>query len=250
VEEEGYRQFATLEEEHWWFRARRRLFLHLLDGLIPHHTRWRVLDVGCGAGNLLQRLDRYGLAVGLEPSAVLAPLARERTGLPVLRGSGLQLPLADASIDLACLFDTLEHIPKEAQALDEVRRVLRPGGLVFVSVPAYEFLWTNNDRVAHHCRRYTRSHLRRSLEAAKLEPVRLSYFNTFLFPGIVMVLLLQKLRERWIGPPRPDATNLTLAVPRPLAELLYRILAWERFWLARRDFPTGHSLLAVARRSA
>lgn len=248
MEEEGYRQFATLEEEHWWFRARRRLFLHLLDRLVPAGAQWRVLDLGCGAGNLLQRLGRYGLAVGLEPSAVLAPLARERTGLPVVRGSGLQLPLADASVDLACLFDTLEHIPEEAQALDEVRRVLRPGGLVFVSVPAYEFLWTNNDRVAHHCRRYTRGRLRRSLQAAKLEPVRLSYFNTLLFPGILAVLLLQKARERWIGLPRADATNLTLPVPGAFAEILFRILASERHWLARRSLPTGHSLLAVARR--
>ncbi len=248
MDEAGYQQFVELEEDHWWFRARRRIFLHLLDRLVPAGSRWRVLDLGCGAGNLLRRLGRYGQVVGIEPSRALAGLARERAAVPVLRGSALGIPLADASLDLVCLFDTLEHIEAEAEALREVRRIVRPEGLVFVSVPAYEFLWTNNDQVAHHRRRYTRRRLRRSLEGAGLEPVRLTYFNSLLFPAIVPALLLQQLRERWFGPSRPDATNLTVPMPRRLADALCAVLGAERFWLARFGFPAGHSLIAVARR--
>lgn len=247
MDERVYRQFAELDENHWWFRARRRIFLHVLDRVAPAGA-WRVLDVGCGAGNLLARLRRYGASFGVEPSRELAALAQERVPGRVARGSALGLPLADATFDLACLFDTLEHIPEEHEALCEVARVLRPGGLVFITVPAYEFLWTNNDHVAQHCRRYTAGRLERALRGADFEVLRTSYFNTLLFPVIVVALLFQKAKERWVGLSRPDETNLTRNMPPALAELLRAVMASERHWLGSRRFPVGHSLIALARR--
>lgn len=248
MDAQAYRQFAELDEIHWWFQARRQIFLHLLDRLVPTDAGWCVLDVGCGAGNLLARLGRYGHAVGLEPSSDLAALARERTGARVLLGSMLQMPLADGGVDLACLFDVLEHVPEEDEALREVHRVLRPGGLAFVSAPSYEFLWTNNDRVAQHCRRYTAGRLRRALEGAGLEVLRTTYFNTLLFPAILVALGVQKAKERFVGLSRPDETNLTRPVSSALARVLRAVMASERHWLGAHRLPLGHSLIGVARR--
>lgn len=248
----AYDQFAELDEDHWWFRARRTIFFHLLERLLPlpgHGRRpLEIVDVGCGAGGLTTRLARFGRARGLEPYREIAALARERTGLPILCGSAYDIPLSDDSQDLACLFDTIEHIPDEKRALAEVFRIVRPGGLAFLSVPAYAFLWTNNDDVAHHQRRYTRGALRRALEGAGFEPLRLTYFNTLLFPAIVPALLLQRARERWIGLRDPEHTNLSVTLPGRLPELLYRIMSFERHLLAHVDLPTGHSLIALARK--
>lgn len=249
MREGAYRQFADLEEAHWWFRGRRRIFFHLLDRWVPRDRTLEVLDVGCGAGGLLTELARYGVARGLEPHDEIAKLARERTGLPVVCASAYDIPLPDASQDLVCLFDAIEHIPDEARALREVQRVLRPGALAFFSVPAYQFLWANNDEVAHHCRRYTRRRLTAALRGAGLEPIRHSYFNALLFPAILPAVLFQKAKERLVGVSDPDETNLTVPVPAPLANLLFRIMSSERHFLARASFPVGHSLIALARKA-
>jgi SAM-dependent methyltransferase len=250
MEPDAYRQFADFEEEHWWFRARRRIFFHLLDRILPRDRTLEVLDVGCGAGGLLRRLERYGNARGLEPYREISVIARERTGLPLICASAYEIPLCDDSQDLVCLFDTLEHIPDESRALQEIHRIVKPGGIAFFSVPAYQFLWSNNDQVAHHCRRYTRARLRRSLLSAGFAPTRLSYFNTLLFPAILPAILLQKLKERTIGVSDPNETNLTVPVPGALAELLFRIMASERFLLSHMNFPVGHSLIAIVRKPA
>lgn len=250
MEMAAYRQFAELEERHFWFRGRRRIFFALLDQLpLPPHEV-AVLEVGCGAGGLLRRLERYGRPVGLELSLEMSQLARERSGCPLVCASAYAIPLPDTSQDLVCLFDALEHVPDEARALKEIHRVMRPGAHAFFSVPAYQFLFANNDRVAKHERRYTRGRLTRALRAAGLEVVRATYFNTLLFPAILPAVLLGKAAERLGAVSDPDHTNLTVPIPRPLSELLYRIMGSETHWLRRGSFPFGHSLIAIARRPA
>jgi SAM-dependent methyltransferase len=249
VELAAYRQFAELEEEHFWFRGRRAIFFTLLDSFLRGRDNLRVLEVGCGAGGLLRRLDRYGSSTGLELSPELSVLSRERSGRPTVCANAYDIPMPDASQDLVCLFDTLEHIPDEARALREVQRVLGPGGLAFFSVPAYQFLYSNNDRIAHHHKRYTRGGLKRAVSAAGLEPVKLTYFNTFLFPLILPAVLLGKLQERLFGLKDPDRTNLSWQPPGPLNRTLAAVMGSERHLLRWLSFPVGHSLIGVFRRS-
>jgi SAM-dependent methyltransferase len=242
----AYRQFAELEEDHFWFRGRRAIFLSLLDRQLAHRTSGRVLEVGCGAGGLLRRLDRYGShPVGLELDPELAALCQERaSGASAVCGSAYDLPFRSASEDLVALFDTLEHLEDEAGALREVARVLRPGGLVVVSVPAYQFLYANNDRVAHHHRRYTRRRLRRVLEGHGFRRRKATYFNTLLFPAILPAVLLGKAKERLVGVD-PDHTNLSYAPPRLLNRFLAGVMSSERFVLGAVDLPVGHSIVGV-----
>ena len=248
MELEIYQQFAEMEEEHWWFRARRRIFFHLLDRELPQGANLQVLDVGCGVGALLKRLARYGQARGLEPRLDISSLARERTRLPLVCASAYSIPFADASQDLVCLFDALEHMSEEARALREIHRVVKPGGLAFFSVPAYQFLWTNNDDVTHHRRRYTRRRLVLALRGAGFVLVKSTYFNSLLFPAILPALMLQKLKERLIGVSDPNETNLTVRIPAPLAEILFRVMNSERHLISRVSFPLGHSLIAIVRK--
>ena len=182
-------------------------------------------------------------------SPELSVLSRERSGRPTVCANAYDIPMPDASQDLVCLFDTLEHIPDEARALREVQRVLGPGGLAFFSVPAYQFLYSNNDRIAHHHKRYTRGGLKRAVSAAGLEPVKLTYFNTFLFPLILPAVLLGKLQERLFGLKDPDRTNLSWQPPGPLNRTLAAVMGSERHLLRWLSFPVGHSLIGVFRRN-
>lgn len=245
----AYETFARLEDTHFWFVSRRRIFFDLLDRTLGAGRDRAVLEIGCGTGGLLAPLQRYGSVHGLDIDHESVAYCRNRGFDRVLCGSGYQLPYADASFDLVCLFDTIEHIPNEHRALAEVRRVLRPGGYLLVSVPAYQWLWSQNDRTAHHCRRYTRRRLVRLLRETGLEVARASYFNTLLLPLIVPTVLWQKLMDR-LGRLPEGYNNTSVPVPGPINRLFTWLMSSERHWLRHADFPFGHSVIALARREA
>lgn len=250
MEAVAYRQFRELEDGHWWFRGRRAVYL----GLLRHHLAGarpaRVLDLGCGVGGFLAGLSELGeCVVPTDLDRASLATCRER-GFPLgVVSDGYALPFADGAFQLACLFDALEHIPDEGRALREVVRVLAPGGRVVVSVPAYPFLFANNDRVARHCRRYTRATLRRALEAAGLVLERNTHTNVFLFPLILPAVLALKawesLRRK---PPDTQRTNLSFPFPVPLQNLLFALFAAELPFSRHLDWPAGHSILAIARK--
>lgn len=240
-----YEQFAQLEEGHFWFKGRRTIFFDLIARELPaSETRREILEVGCGAGGMLTPLSRYGRVTGIDISHEYMRYCRERGHQRVVTGSGYELPFADDSFDLVALFDVIEHIPDDERVLSEVRRVLKPGGKVFLSVPAYQFLFSQNDRVAHHLRRYTARRLRRVLEAARLEPRKLTYFNTFLFPLILPAVLVLKLKERLFGLPE-GLTNLSHQFKEPVNGAFAWTMGAERWFLRHIDFPFGHSLIAM-----
>ncbi len=244
-----YEQFQNLQENHFWFIGRRKIFFDLLQREIgkraDHGDKRRVLEIGCGAGGMLKPLARFGDVHGIDVATDYVHACAEHKLARMLTGSGDALPFADQSFDVVALFDVIEHIPDERGTLAEVRRVLKPGGTVFLSVPAYQFLFSQNDRVVHHQRRYTARHLRSRLREAGLDIKRVSYFNTFLFPLIAAAVVTLKLKEKWFGLP-PGETNLDHEFKGPLNSVLAFIMSSERHLLRHIDFPFGHSLIAMA----
>lgn len=240
-----YEQFANLQENHFWFIGRRNIFFDLLEREVGKGTDRRVLEIGCGAGGMLRPLRRFGTVHGIDIATDYVRACHEHGLAHMLTGSGDALPFADGSFDLVALFDVIEHIPDERATLVEVRRILKPGGTVFLSVPAYQFLYSQNDRVVHHQRRYTATQLRRRLEGAGLHVKKVSYFNTLLFPLIAAAVLTLKFKDRWFGLP-PGETNLDHEFRGPLNSLLAWLMSSERYLLRHMNFPFGHSLIAMA----
>jgi ubiquinone/menaquinone biosynthesis C-methylase UbiE len=246
-----YPPLRELEHTHWWFRGRRRILLAALERAGVRAST--LLDVGCGAGAnlafLAQRFDGarcFGIDVERGPLHA----CREAGGLAVCQADAARLPFASGRFDLVTALDALEHVEDDAAALRECFRVLRPGGALLASVPAFRALWGNVDELGHHHRRYRRSELLARVEAAGFEPVLDRYYNFLLFPPIAAVRLLARAlpgRHPLAGEtPRSD---FDLAAGGPLGELLARIFASEARLLAFRA-PFGVSLLCVARRRA
>jgi len=194
---------------------------------------------------MLAPLARYGEVTGIDLSPELVEFCHQRGFDRVQVGSAYELPVDDGPVDLITLFDTIEHVPDDERVLRECRRALASGGLLFLSVPAYQFLYANNDRVVHHQRRYTARQLRRKLTAAGLRPTQVTHFNTLLFPAILPMVLAKKVQERFSAP--DDTTNLTHGVPGPLNRLLAGTMSSERHVLSRTSLPFGHSIIAIAR---
>ena len=245
MDERFYSEYNEIEDRHWWFIGRREIFLRVLDReLGPLNDGRRVLDVGCGTGTMLGYLARYGEAEGVDADEQAVRFCRARGLDRVQHVANGSLPFADATFDLVTALDVVEHVDDDAAILSELRRVLRPGGTLLLSVPAYRWMWGPQDEISHHKRRYVATELRGRLEQAEFDVRRLTYFNTFLFPAIAGIRLLR--------PYRPGSEDLQsdfeLSKPGRLNSLLARVFALEAPLVARARLPFGVSILGLARR--
>jgi SAM-dependent methyltransferase len=249
MHKEFYAEYYEIEDKHWWFVGRRQVLLAILDRYLkPGNTQrvpGRILDVGCGTGTMLGYLSRYGQAQGIDADEEAVRFCRERGVSNVQQVTASILPFEDSTFDLVTMLDVLEHIDDDAGTLRELHRVLRPGGMLLISVPAYRFLWGPQDEISNHKRRYVAGLLRERLVEAGFRVRRLSYFNTFLFPVIAAIRLLR--------PYRPGSPNLksdfTMTRSGPANALLGRIFALEAPIVEHVNLPFGVSILALARKA-
>ncbi len=246
MDQEFYREYAQIEDTHWWFRGRRAIFSRVLGRLGPDPAR-RILDIGFGTGAMLGFLSSYGRVVGMEMSAEAVRFARTRTDQPMLLGDIGAIPVRSQTMDLVTAFDIVEHVEDDAAALRELARVCRPKGRILVTVPAFQFLWGRQDTISHHRRRYTRGQLARRVEAAGFRILRINYFNTILFPAVAAIRLARRLRK---DPERDSHSDFTMNKPGLVNDVLARVLAAEAVLVAHLRLPAGVSLFCLGERSS
>jgi SAM-dependent methyltransferase len=226
MEDWAYHEDYDVEDRHWWFRSRRRVLWALIHraGLPPSP---RILDAGCGTGRNLAEFGRLGPSEGVDHSPQAVDLCRERGLQGVREGVVEELPFEDGRFDLIFATDVIEHVPDDGAALAELRRVGAPDARLIVTVPAYNWLWSDHDRAYHHYRRYTRRMLRRRMRARGWEPIVGTYFYATMLPPVAAVRMLQRLRSNGNGKPdlrlSPGGLDPWLELPvRGEAELIKR----------------------------
>jgi SAM-dependent methyltransferase len=238
---------VAAEDRHFWFRVRNHTiaaaYRQLIRDLPPGY---RVIDVGCGTGNVLRMLEREssgGEVVGIELFGEGVEHARRRVRSPVMVGE-LREQHFEKPFDIVGMFDVLEHIDDDAGELERVRSVLTASGRLLITVPAHPDLWSDFDVASHHHRRYTETSLRAVLGRSGFTVEYLTPFMSLLYP-------MMRLRHR---SPTSDTVEARGVVDRafrviPVANSLgYAALRWEALAVARRwRLPMGTSLLAVAR---
>ncbi|MBI3732478.1 MAG: methyltransferase domain-containing protein [Chloroflexi bacterium] len=218
------RQIA--EDQHWWFASRARA-IHAVAGPWLAAKPRRVLDVGCGAGNMMHHLARYGPVQGVEIDPRPLRLAQERGYDARLADASAGLPFDAEQFDLVAMLDVVEHNRDDSAILREGWRVLAPGGFLLITVPAFMFLWSHNDALNAHVRRYTAGELRRKIAAAGFRMKRLTYNNFFVFPMAALLI-------RLAAPP----VNRALTGVGIVEAALLRVVS----------LPWGTSLIALAQK--
>ena len=232
------------EATHFWFRGFRKFIAPVIADVAKGRAGLRLVDCGCGTGHNLQLLRPHGAAVGFDLSA--AGLVRARgSGAAVVRGDVTRIPLASGAFDVATSFDVLQCVEGDVAAVREMARIVRPGGVVVITLAALEALLGDHSEVWQEVRRYTPASARRLVEAAGLTPVRVSFMFATLFPLMFAARTAQRMLRRF----RERPTHSDMDVPwAPLNTALMRLLDGEAELSRYVRMPIGTSLLVVARK--
>jgi len=255
-----YDELHRMEQSHWWFQARRHIVwslvqrymmselrgsrseVRLLDPrssrLVP---RLRICELGCGTGGNLAAVMTEHDVVGVECSPDALRYARKTLGDRVRFGRlPHEIDLPPASFDVVLMTDVLEHIDDDAASAEAALRLLRPGGIVVATVPAYQWLYSPRDAHHHHFRRYSKRQFAELWDAEGAKTILLSHYNTLLFPPAAAVRLASKIAG--FGKPGD------LSIPaRPINHLLAKLMGSEANLLGRMPMPFGLSLVGVVR---
>ncbi len=247
MEEREYETMYDNEDSHWWFQGTRRVIFDYGSAYLNSGSGGEeqplVLDVGCGTGATLAALMGKVRFMGVEPEKAAVQFCHRRGLDSVMQGHAEALPVEAQTVDTVLALDVIEHVEDDVTVLREMHRVLRPEGALVLTVPANPFLWSDHDVALHHKRRYTKKALMTALEGAGFRVEKWSFYNTFLFPLVATVRLLQRLRRK-----RPQTISSDVKLPALwLNGFLSRLLSSERVWLRWIRFPFGVSLIVVAR---
>ncbi len=243
---EEYAKLDRVDRDHWFYRGKRDIVRHWIGQYLTLQPDDLLVDAGCGTGAMLLEMSRVCRVVGFDRYDESIALARAKiraAGGELLRASLEAAPLADGCASLALLLDVLEHLNQPEAALDEMIRIVRPGGLIVITVPALPWLWGDWDEALHHRRRYRRKDLLELAARPGVELLRCIYFNTAMLVPIACVRLWRR-----IFPPAKGKARAEDKLPAPLLNsLAHQCLVQPARWSWLRA-PIGVSLLAVLRR--
>ncbi|MBS3918999.1 MAG: methyltransferase domain-containing protein [Deltaproteobacteria bacterium] len=227
---------------HWWFTVRRKILEYLLSS-INISSKELAIDIGCGVGSNLNVLSSKGIhTIGLDHSLYALTLVKRRLKLPLINGNLNKLPLRSNSIGLIVAMDVLEHLDNDVNGISELYRVLKKGGDLILTVPAFKSLWGIQDVVTGHKRRYTIKEITNKLRQEGFDILRSSYFNFFLFFPILITRRIIDLLGLLI-----ESEN---KINHPLINIFLKtIFSLEPYLLRYISFPFGVSILCVARKN-
>lgn len=237
MEKVGYDIMEDVGDTYWWYQARREIIADVIARYVPNGER--IIDFGSGNGATAALLQDRGYRV---VAADISPLALDgcrRRGLDVIDLRSHSLP--ERAAECIILADVLEHVADDAGLLADIRRASVPGGIVLATVPAYQFLWSGEDHISRHYRRYRLPQLAMAMNKGGFELIWASYYNTILLPAIIVVLLTKRVF-------RPS--QIYKSDINPLGDginnILCRIFRAEGRILRHITFPFGASIIAVA----
>ncbi len=235
-------KYHLLEKKHWWFVSRRDIIFTLL-GQLKVEKEQKILDVGCSGGILLESLKHQGYTntYGIDISEKAIDVCKNRGLDNVLVSPGEVTNFSDNKFDVIIASDILEHIEDDNKALSEWYRILKPGGILLVFVPAFNFLWSQHDEVNFHYRRYTKRSLLQKILKYNFNILKSSYWNFSLFFAVIIPRLSQRLFRK-----NNKKFNDQLREVNPLINTsVINLVKIENVLLKYINFPVGSSVFVV-----
>lgn len=235
-----YQDLYNLEDTHWWHKAKRELVSSFLKKNLLNKNK-KILDVGCGTGKNLEAFSKFGEVWGLDNSSEAIAFCKKRGFKKVNLGNIEKMPYKKDSFDAAVALDVLEHVD-DTRALREINRILSEDGILIVTVPAFEWLWSRWDEVLYHKRRYTEKTLSKTLRTNGFKVIRISYSYSFL---VLPALIVRNIKKIFYKDYYPSDFKLSNSL---INNILITLANIERIFIINFKVPLGTSLVAVAKK--
>lgn len=235
-----YHNIFRQEQSHFYYVGIHQIILAQVEKNLQYRKKLTILDAGCGTGLFAKKLGKFGKVLAIDINKIAVRLAKQR-GVLATRASIVDLPFTNETFDLVVSIDVLYHkdVKSDQKAIKEIYRVLKPGGLLILKVPAFNWLRGKHDSLVHTRKRYTVDNVKKLL-LSNFDIKKLTYMATFLFfPAIV-----KRTLENFTG-----SNTLESDVKRPvklLNKLLIFLFTIENFVLKFISLPFGLSVLCVA----
>ena len=241
-----YKEMYLNEERHWWFVGTRNILFSIMDKFVGKDKNTKILDIGCGTGIVMKKLESYGEAFGIDISDEAILFCIKRGIKNISKANAEKLPFENNYFDLITSFDVLEHIDNAVITVKEIYRTLNMNGIAILSVPAYKFLWSSHDEALKHVTRFTIGELKELILLNNFEILKISYFNFFLFPIIALVRHTKNISQKVVNKniKQTDLKN----TPVLFNKILISILNLESKILKKINFPYGVSILAIIKK--
>lgn len=236
-----YEDLFSLEEKHWWHISKRRIVRKLIEKY-NNTSNPKILDIGCGTGKNMEELQNLGIVYGLDSSPQALSFCKKRGLNNLILGSAEETHLKNSSFNIITLLDVLEHT-NDFKTLKEINRILAKKGLIIITVPAFDWLWSNWDVVLHHQRRYTIKNLKLILQQNNFQIKKISYMYSFLVLPIFIIRMIKSISFKKTYP-----SDFKLSSPL-INMLMDKITRLESFVLMHVSIPFGTSIIAVAEKT-
>ncbi len=233
-------ELHDLEKTYWWHVGRLEIIEQRLKKISGRNKKNNILNVGSGTGGTIASLEKFGKVQNVDVSKEAIAFLKRNGYKSQLVGNG-PLPFKDRSYDIVTALDVLEHINQDDNALADWFRVLKPGGSLLITVPAYQWLWSQHDVINNHHRRYTRSKLETKVRKAGFKVNKASYAIVFSFPLVAGSRILAKVSRK-----KPNEYSSFVQLPKPINKLFINFLKFEARSGNVVSFPFGTSILIVA----
>jgi ubiquinone/menaquinone biosynthesis C-methylase UbiE len=236
-------RLAEYEDNYWWHLGRQKIIMKLLEQYIKTSKikNFSILDAGCGTGGTTLLLKDFGIVHAIDYSINALNFCKQRGLNNIVNCTTSDLPFSQECFDIITILDSLEHIRDDVGVLKQLSYVLKKDGIIIITVPAFQFLWSNHDLAVSHVKRYTLNDLTEVLAKVGLQRVRITYFMSLLFPLIAIYKVLSKYKNT---EPKADLVPL----PGIINKILQSVLSCECRLLTRMNLPFGSSLLCISKK--
>ena len=242
-----YDKMNEVETKHWWFQAKKNIIINLIKNkILPQYTKEiEIADIGCGVGLLLNSLSELGKVVGIDSSKQAIDFCKTSFNGELFELDCSSISSLNKKFDLVIASDLIEHIKDDQVIIKNIYDLLNPDGYAIITVPAFQFLWSQHDEEHMHYRRYNLDNLTELIRSANFKIEYISYYNFFLFIPAFIVRLIKKVFNI------DKKSNLELTIPPSLINrLLFNIFKSEYKYISKnKRFPFGLSLLAIIKKS-
>lgn len=235
-------QLAKAETSHFWLKTRRDKICKTFSCYVNKGDR--ILEVGGGTGFIAAELQRQGFDVEVSDGASNGLAYAREKGIQKLYQFDLFNPPFKEAFDAICLFDVLEHLNDDVKALEGLKKMLKRGGKIILTVPAHQWLWSREDVLAGHQRRYTKTQMKEVFRKSGLQPLSLRYFFILILPFLFLRTIVKKDR----GQPILESEGIDFNIPSGFNRFFYLLtkVEFSLDWLLPNIM--GGSLIGVARK--